>query len=393
MNEDQEERLAYAEEQSFVYYTSSPGGLLSFNIENGYFESLLRGFRSAFLTELQYRQLCQCETLEDVKLTLGDSDYTGCFNQISKLTPDILVDRCSQKFVEEFDHVRQQAVGPLATFCDFITYEYMINNICFMISSLIKGGQPEQLLAKCDPVGKFPYMRSILTFENTEDGLIQLYSTFLIDTPVAKYFELYFQDAAQGSGENVLDHVSQIFREEQIDIINDMLKKLWLEDFYEYTQSLGGETAKVMKELLEYEADRRAIAIMINSFSTPLNEPSRRDDRQKLFASFGKLYPEGIAQFPNVGDTNSLGAVLENYSEYYELWDRAQREGLEIEDLLYEREVYLNRFGFDGQSHFACFWSFVKLKEQEKRNIFWITECINQKLKDSDMINRWIAIF
>jgi V-type H+-transporting ATPase subunit d len=222
---------------------------------------------------------------------------------------------------------------------------------------------------------------------------MQLYSTFLIDTPVAKYFELYFQEAAQGSAENAMDHVSQIFREEQIDIINDMLKKLWLEDFYNYTQSLGGETAKVMKELLEYEADRRAISIMINSFSTPLNEPSRRDDRQKLFASFGKLYPEGIAQFPNVGDANSLGAVLENYAEYYDLWERAQREGLEIEDLLYEKEVALNRFGFDGQSHFACFWSFVKLKEQEKRNIFWITECINQKLKDSDMINRWIAIF
>lgn len=392
MNEEEEERLAYYEEQAFVEYRESPGSLLSFNIEHGYFEALLRGFRSAFLTELQYRQLCQCETLEDVKLSLGDSDYNGCFNNISRLTPDIIVDRCSQKFVEEFNHIHQQAVGSLATFCDFITYEYMLNNICFMISSLIKGGQPEQLLAKCDPLGRFPYMRSILTFENTDDGLVQLYSTFLIDTPVAKYFELYFQ-GLQASGENALDHVNQIFKEEQIDIINDMLKKLWLEDFYAYTQDLGGETAAVMKELLEFEADSRAISIMINSFSTPLNEGNRRDDRQKLFASFGKLYPDGINQFASVSDANALGAVLESYSEYYEIWDRSQRDGLEIEDLLYEKEVKLNRLGFDGQSHYACFWSFVKLKEQEKRNIFWITECINQKLKDNDIINRWIPLF
>jgi len=270
----------------------------------------------------------------------------------------------------------------------------MINNICFVISSLIKGGQPEQLLAKCDPLGKFPYMKSILTFENTDDGFMQLYGTFLIDTPVAKYFEMFFsRGIATNANENPLDHISQIFKEEQIDVINDMLKKLWLEDFYAFTQELGGTTAAVMKEMLEFEADRRAISIMINSFSTPLNDPNRRDDRQELFASFGKLYPDGIKMFKEVGAVDQLGTVLESYPVYYEIFDKAQRDGVEIEDLLYEAEVKLNRLGFDGQSHFACFWSYVKMKEQEKRNIFWITECINQKLKDSEMINRWIPLF
>ncbi|KMS65432.1 hypothetical protein BVRB_036050, partial [Beta vulgaris subsp. vulgaris] len=64
-----------------------------------------------------------------------------------------------------------------------------------------------------------------------------------------------------------------------------------------------------------------------------------------------------------------------------------------IEDVLYEREVELNREAFQGQSHFAFIWAFVKLKEQERRNLFWITECINQQQKDPSVINRWITIF
>lgn len=65
----------------------------------------------------------------------------------------------------------------------------------------------------------------------------------------------------------------------------------------------------------------------------------------------------------------------------------------ELEDVLFEREVELCRLAFEGQSHFACVYAFVKLKEQEKRNLFWITECINQKQKDPNKINRWISTF
>jgi vacuolar-type H+-ATPase subunit C/Vma6 len=48
-----------------------------------------------------------------------------------------------------------------------------------------------------------------------------------------------------------------------------------------------------MKELLEFEADRRAISITINSFGTSLNDPHNREsERKALFCNFGTLYPE-----------------------------------------------------------------------------------------------------
>ena len=142
----------------------------------------------------QYRQLCQCETLDDVKLCLGDTDYLNVLSNASKLTPEIILKRCEDKFVHEFQFLQSQAVGALATFLDFITYEDLISNISFIITSLIKGADPSTLLSKCLPLGRSPHLKQVMTFENADsgDGLVELYRTVLIDTPVASYFETYF---------------------------------------------------------------------------------------------------------------------------------------------------------------------------------------------------------
>ena len=383
----------YYEEQSFTRADYELGDLTSFNIEHGYLEAMVRGFRSGFLKENEYRQLTQCELLEDLKVSLGDTDYGSTLTTVGKLTPEIIVDKCWEKLVDEYDHLRSQAVGPLNTFLNLITYEYMIDNVSFLITSLIKGGDPNILLSKCDPLGKFPRMRSVSTFENNEDGLFELYSTVLVDTPIAPYFEEFF--TMDGKGESGFDEMQRVFSDEEIEIISNMLKKYWLEDFHRYCQTLGGVTFELMDELLSFEADRRAISITLNSFGTELNEAVERETkRRSLYCSFGRLYPEGINALTSVNDFARLqSTIIDKYEPFRTIYANSQRDGKEFEDCLAAYEVELCRKAFEQQSHFACFYAYVKLKAQEKKNIYWITECIHQKQKDPSKMNRWIKIF
>ena len=46
----------------------------------------------------------------------------------------VIEERLKDKMVAEFWHIRKQAVEPLATFLDFITYSYMIDNVIFLLT-------------------------------------------------------------------------------------------------------------------------------------------------------------------------------------------------------------------------------------------------------------------
>jgi hypothetical protein len=63
------------------------GNLTTFNIQHGYAEALLRGMRSSFLKDADYHHLTQCETLDDVKLNLTETDYAEALADSNAITP------------------------------------------------------------------------------------------------------------------------------------------------------------------------------------------------------------------------------------------------------------------------------------------------------------------
>ena len=104
------------------------------NRDNGMTEALCRGFRTGFLKDQDYHHLTQCESLEDVKMNLAETDYDTFLADSASVTPAVILECATKKMVLEFQFLRAQAVEPLATFLDYVTYGYMIDNIILIIT-------------------------------------------------------------------------------------------------------------------------------------------------------------------------------------------------------------------------------------------------------------------
>ncbi|KAJ8110108.1 hypothetical protein ONZ43_g5960 [Nemania bipapillata] len=344
---------------------------LFFNVNNGYLEGIVRGYRNGLLTGVNYSNLTQCETIDDLKLQLGPA--YGDF--LASLPPNpstsSLAAKTTDKLVSEFRYVRANAVGSLALFLDYLTYGYMIDNVALLIT------------------GWFETMPVLCIATNIEE----LYNSVLIETPLAPYFK--------GS----LSH--QDLDELNIEIVRNTLYKNYLEDFHNFVNThpdmAGTPTAEVMSEILEFEADRRAINITLNSFGTELSKA----DRKKLYPSFGRLYPEGTLILSRADDFEGVRLAVDGVSDYKSFFDAAGLgggpsgpgnmaggsggNGRSLEDMFYQKEMEISKNAFTRQFTYAIVYAWVKLREQEIRNITWIAECIAQNQKER--IGNYISVF
>mmetsp|Transcript_4054 Transcript_4054/g.3422 ORF Transcript_4054/g.3422 Transcript_4054/m.3422 type:complete len:274 (-) Transcript_4054:113-934(-) len=261
-----------------------------------------------------------------------------------------------------------------------------------LLKGTLSGRDINELIAQCHPLGMFKEstMRSIPTFENTPRGYQDLYQTVLVDTPVGPYFAMFLKESSQLMG----GEVRNVLEEVEIEIIKSSLIKYWIEDFYHFSQTLGGDTAEIMGDILKVRADTNAINITLNSFGTPLNEPAMRtSDRKRLYPAVGHLYPAGTSMLTDVSDEDELGRVLELFPQYSSIWNIHSAGGGDksIDDAFYERDVQQLELAFESQMHCSVFYAYVKLKEQEIRNMVWISECILQQQKDE--INKFVPVF
>uniref|UniRef100_A0A182N9S4 V-type proton ATPase subunit n=1 Tax=Anopheles dirus TaxID=7168 RepID=A0A182N9S4_9DIPT len=316
----------------------------------------------SLLKKTDYLNLVQCETLDDLKLQLHSTDY-GPFlaSETSPLTASIIDEKLRESLVVEFEHLRNQAVQPLAGFLDFITYSYMIDNTILLITGTLHERPALELIKKCNPLGRFEQMEAI----NMALAPIDLYNAILIDTPLAPFF---------------VDCITEQDMDElNIELIRNVLYKSYLEAFYAYCQELGGTTADVMCEILAFEADRRAIGITINAFGTALT----KEECVGLYPSCGRLYPDGLVALGRAAEYEQVRAVATHYPEYGALFDDSNNtDGRSLEEKFHIYEAKLHVRSFMRQFHFGVFYSYLKLKEQEFRNIVWIAECIAQKRRD-----------
>jgi V-type H+-transporting ATPase subunit d len=101
-------------------------------------------------------------------------------------------------------------------------------------------------------------------------------------------------------------------------------------------------------------------------------------------------------------DIEQVRIACESVTEYRAFFEgvganggvsRGDEEGAaaQIEDRFFVEEVNLNKMAFLQQFQYGVFYGYVKLKEQEIRNITWISECIAQEARNR--IQDFIPLF
>lgn len=168
----------------------------------------------------------------------------------------------------------------------------------------------------------------------------------------------------------------------------NVILQAYLKEFLAFCYKLDGGTSALMRNILYFEADRRAINITMNSSGIDLSP----DSRCLVLSKYGTLYTRGqfeLAQFEVPERIRaamrkdptfcSMSTSLIVYSEDF------------IERILCEQEMKFCDTTFQEQFNYATFYGCLKRREQEIRNIVWVAECISQgqkhKVNDGIVLN------
>ena len=362
----------------------SMSDLIFFNVDDGYSEALLRGFRKSILGEQQYTALRNTTNLKDFKSVLIDTDYSDYVKDYTETDTSALKMLLKKKLADEIDQVQSVAGPDLDKFIEMIRHKYMIDNVINIIEGIKNKTDKNVIEARNEPLG---YLKEIsgllkLDYKKIED----LYEDVLIDTEVGVYFSKFLEEVLAMSDSKNVATINNYLQSLKPEEIKNYLKKIWLEYFYHFCKTLNPTTSEIMEDLLKYEADCQTIQIVYNSLA--YNNQFQEEERKKVIPYFGFLYPETTTQLIKCNSLENLRQILQPFPDYYELVreipdpkkldEFGLQSGLKtLDDLMFKESMKRYSIAFEQQFHFACFYAYIKIKEQEIKNIMLLADMIS----------------
>jgi len=125
-----------------------------------------------------------------------------------------------------------------------------------------------------------------------------------------------------------------------------------------------------------------------------VKDKHKKVKEKKVIPDFGYLYPSITAELLKCNSLDLLREKLICYPQYYNLVkdlpdpkkpeEFSLQHGLKsIDDVMFEESIKRYSIAFEQQFHYGCFYAYIKIKEQEIKNIMWFSD-LSQVKKDKD---------
>lgn len=278
---------------------------------------------------------------------------------------------------------------------------YMIDNVVNIIEGVKNNVDVEVLLKRADPLGDFPELKNIRMVEG--DDYSALYETVLIDLPIGIYFRKLLANEDAGNS----DRIAEAMKDYKPEKIKNLLKKIWIIELYNYVNlHLNDASQTIMNDLLRFESDCQTIQIIYNTIGNKqlAGASTKYSERAKYINNIGYLMPDRARQLGEADDMRKLKEAVAPYNEYKVMLDdigEIEGESNElnssvksIDEVMYEAKSRRFSMAFEDQFHFGVFYAYLKLKEQEIRNIVWLAELVTIGVsKDKPGWNKYIVPF
>lgn len=289
--------------------------IITFNMNDGYAESVVRGLRKGILSEQTYMALRSCTSLKDVNAAFAGTDYEEFVKSLKEEDTATFKNDLKKKLAHEIDYLQQVSGPELQKFIQLIRHRYMIDNVITIIECNKNGSREDVIRNRMEDLGYLPEIEGLLKMKMQK--IDEIYEDVLMDTEVGCYFFSFLEEQTQKSENKHISVVQNALVDLKPEKIKNSLKKIWLENFYLYCQSQEDITREIMMSLLEFEADCQAIQVVYNSMA--FDSSSQEPERKKMMPFFGKLYPVATDQMAKANSFEALKEALVNYPEYFNL--------------------------------------------------------------------------